>query len=76
MAYDIYGNNLRRDFCEVHPDVAQPYPCYYCLEESRAYQAQEEYEHRMQQEHDQALEAEYFASLCAPWLTLTNQPKS
>lgn len=32
MAYDIYGNYLRPGHCEVHPDVAEPYPCWICLE--------------------------------------------
>lgn len=31
MSWDIYGNPLRAGFCEVHPDVAEPYPCHYCL---------------------------------------------
>lgn len=31
MTYDIYGNPLRRGYCEVHPDVAEEYPCYQCL---------------------------------------------
>jgi hypothetical protein len=30
MAYDIYGNNLRRGYCEVHPHVNQEYPCDIC----------------------------------------------
>lgn len=31
MAYDIYGGLLERGHCEVHPDVAEPYPCSECL---------------------------------------------
>lgn len=31
MAFDIYGNQLRAGFCEVHPDIQQPYPCSICL---------------------------------------------
>ena len=34
MAFDIYGNVLRPGHCEVHPDVAEPYPCWYCRAES------------------------------------------
>ncbi len=30
MAYDIYGDRLRRGYCEVHPDVAEEYPCSVC----------------------------------------------
>lgn len=33
MAWDIYGNPLRPGHCEVHPDEAEPYPCYYCRTE-------------------------------------------
>lgn len=33
MAWDIYGFNLREGYCEVHPDVPQPYPCIFCLQD-------------------------------------------
>jgi len=32
MAYDIYGNHLRRGYCEVHPDIPEEYPCSGCME--------------------------------------------
>jgi len=35
MAYDIYGNRLKRGHCEVHPDIPEPFPCYRCIEERR-----------------------------------------
>ena len=35
MAFDIYGNNLRRGYCEVHPNVHEEYPCSLCCSESR-----------------------------------------
>ena len=35
MGYDIYGNHLRRGYCEVHPDVAEEYPCSFCYESYR-----------------------------------------
>jgi len=31
MPYDIYGNSLRRGYCEVHPDVPEEYPCSECM---------------------------------------------
>jgi hypothetical protein len=34
MSFDIYGNNLRRGHCEVHPHVHEEYPCSVCLAES------------------------------------------
>lgn len=33
--FDIYGNNLKAGHCEVHPHVAQPYPCSACTSEQR-----------------------------------------
>lgn len=35
MAYDVYGNRLKRGHCEVHPDIPEPFPCYRCIEEGR-----------------------------------------
>lgn len=37
MAYDIFGNHLQPGHCEVHPDVAEPYPCTCCFEDLREY---------------------------------------
>ena len=37
MSWDIYGNTLTRGHCEVHPQVAEEYPCFVCLEEKRKY---------------------------------------
>lgn len=31
MAWDIYGNPLKRGHCEVHPHIGQEYPCSVCL---------------------------------------------
>ncbi len=28
--YDIYGNPLRPGYCEVHPDIPEPWPCSVC----------------------------------------------
>lgn len=33
MAWDIYGQPLRRGHCEVHPHIAEPWPCPLCLSE-------------------------------------------
>jgi hypothetical protein len=33
VSYDIYGQRLRLGHCEVHPDVAQPFPCDCCYSE-------------------------------------------
>lgn len=37
MAYDIFGNDLRRGYCEVHPHVQQEYPCDLCDSERRSH---------------------------------------
>lgn len=37
MSWDIYGNPLRRGHCEVHPHIAEEYPCCVCLEDRRQY---------------------------------------
>ena len=41
MAYNIYGGILERGHCEVHIDVAETYPCRYCLAEGRQNAAME-----------------------------------
>lgn len=33
MSYDIYGNPLKQDHCEVHPYRNQPWPCDECYAE-------------------------------------------
>lgn len=33
MSYDIYGNTLKRGYCEVHPYVNESYPCSLCYKE-------------------------------------------
>jgi len=37
MSFDIYGNNLKRGHCEVHPNVAEEYPCSLCQSHSQSY---------------------------------------
>lgn len=42
MPFDIYGHRLRDNYCEVHPDVPEPYPCSTCHEEHQRQQHEEE----------------------------------
>ena len=42
MAYDIYGNHLRRGYCEVHPDIHEEYPCSECSYQYDYYEATRE----------------------------------
>lgn len=37
MSWDIYGNPLQRGHCEVHPHVAEEYPCSICISEKKQY---------------------------------------
>lgn len=47
MSYDIYGNPLRRGYCEVHPHVNEEYPCSVCMSENnqRNTEAQSQLDH-------------------------------
>ena len=38
MSFDIYGNNLKRGHCEVHPQVAEEYPCSLCQHQHSQHQ--------------------------------------
>ena len=55
MPYDIYGNNLRNGFCEVHPYVEQEYPCQICCQEIE----REEQRQRENREHSQLQNEQY-----------------
>ena len=35
MSFDIHGNPLSRGHCEVHPHVAEEYPCFVCIADKR-----------------------------------------
>lgn len=58
MSFDIYGKNLRRGYCEVHPDVPEEYPCFYCRQDYENHRKQkEEYELAMvEQENEYYIE--------------------
>ena len=45
MSYDIYGNPLSPGHCEVHPCVAQSYPCQQCRDEEYQDERYEDYVH-------------------------------
>ena len=42
MSYDIYGNLLKKGYCEVHPDVNEEFPCHKCRDEYEFHQGQKE----------------------------------
>jgi hypothetical protein len=62
MSYDIYGNTLRRGFCEVHPHVNEEYPCSLCYAETNnknaRKQQEQEYHRQQEKEHDRIQELE------------------
>lgn len=61
MSWDIYGNPLRRGYCEVHPDVHQEYPCSICMaEKQQQFQPHDEFE---QLKHDFAQQGDYIRKL-------------
>lgn len=35
MSWDIHGNPLKPGHCEVHPHVAEMYPCTTCIADTR-----------------------------------------
>ena len=64
MAFDIYGDVLRRGHCEVHPHVHEDYPCGLCLAESTSKkQLEREYAKQCEQEAN-----DYYAGLYAEYL--------
>ncbi len=66
MAWDIYGDPLRKGHCEVHPWVHEDYPCSQCYHDSERFQ----HEADMQREYEDQLAAQEFAHYCAPWFEL------
>lgn len=56
MEYDIYGNNLAHGHCEVHPQVAESYPCSLCYAEANNSK-------HGKQRHQLDPEAEYYAKM-------------
>lgn len=51
MAYDIYGNDLRRGYCEVHPHVHQEYPCDICYRDIEQSNRQNQQDQQGEQSH-------------------------
>lgn len=64
MSYDIYGNNLKRGHCEVHPQVAEEYPCSLCYEQdksrNRNKQQYNDIDRQQEKEYYEAMEREHF----------------
>ena len=58
MSYDIYGRHLRPGFCEVHPDVAQEYPCSLCLMVSEKKRMKEDEYNKAKEEQERICQLE------------------
>ena len=58
MGYDIYGQKLASGHCEVHPHIAEQYPCSLCYAES-----EQERHYQYQQKKTDNREAEYYAEM-------------
>lgn len=74
MPFDIYGESLRRGYCEVHPHVNQSYPCDLCYaehdrqsekeREKKQYEAMErEMYAEQERQYWKAMELEQYRSL-------------
>lgn len=67
MSFDVYGQSLRRGHCEVHPDIHEPWPCYYCLQENQQHQINEqqeaEYYGEMESQHIKMLIADHIVNI-------------
>ena len=59
MARDIYGGQLGRGHCEVHPHVGEEYPCSLCMNDRKA----DEHGRMEEEDYYRAQEAEYYLSL-------------
>ena len=61
MSFDIYGNPLRRGYCEVHPQVAEEYPCQLCHTELGHHREREqrEYDNHVLNQQLAELQAKY-----------------
>jgi len=63
MAYDIYGNNLKRGHCEVHPQVAEEYPCSLCYAEHDRQEQNRQEQNRQEQEYYKQQEKEHYKQM-------------
>ena len=61
MSFDIYGENLARGHCEVHPWVHCEYPCPTCIAESNKREADK----RQESEYYRAMEDAHYAQMAA-----------
>lgn len=59
MVYDIYGNRLRKGYCEVHPNVPEIYPCFRCECEYQNKVDAMWHHKQMQKEYDETILKEY-----------------
>lgn len=67
MAFDIYGNDLRPGYCEVHPQVGEEYPCWICCkeidQENERQRLNREFQQAQDRDYQKAMEKEYLESV-------------
>lgn len=63
MAWDIYGNNLREGFCEVHPHVNQYYPCWICCDEIQREEERQRDNDLQQSDYYKAMEEQHYKEM-------------
>lgn len=63
MAWDIYGNNLREGFCEVHPHVNQYYPCWICCDEIQIEEERQRDNDLQQSDYHKAMEEQHYKEM-------------
>lgn len=74
MSWDIYGNPLRRGYCEVHPDVHQEYPCSICMAQKQ--QQSQPHNELEQLQYEFAQQGDYIRHLESERVALAAQAES
>ena len=74
MSWDIYGNPLRRGYCEVHPDVHQEYPCSICMAQKQ--QQSQPHNELEQLQYEFAQQGDYIRHLESERAALSTQVES
>jgi len=67
MAFDIYGEDLKRGHCEVHPWIGEEYPCSLCYaNDEKSKREKTEYNKAMSEMYEEEMkrqEKEYYESI-------------
>lgn len=72
MAWDIYGNNLREGFCEVHPHVNEYYPCWICRDEIQKEEDRKREYDMQRADYNKDMENEYYKEIKGEYVEKIN----